>query len=89
MPRLTLDITKEQHRQLKTISSFSGLSMKEFILSRVFAEAAETVFTGKKTPQTSDDEAHQLQELLFKKAQIIVLSPEKWSKLQGKLKKKI
>jgi hypothetical protein len=40
--RVTLDISSEAHRQLKTLAAFKGMTMKDFILSRALgAEAAE------------------------------------------------
>ncbi len=88
MPRLNFDITIEQHRQLKTLASYSGLSMKEFMLTRVFAEAAETVFSTKLQKNMKNDELKTAQDLLFKKAEIITLSAEKWAKLRDKASKR-
>jgi hypothetical protein len=34
MNRLTIEIEPEQHRQIKTLATFSGMTIKEFILSR-------------------------------------------------------
>lgn len=34
MSRLTIEIEPEQHRQIKTLATFSGMSIKEFILSK-------------------------------------------------------
>ena len=46
--RVTLDITSEAHRQLKTLAAFSGMTMKDFILNRALgAETAETKTRGK------------------------------------------
>jgi hypothetical protein len=33
--RLTLDMSVEEHRQLKTLASFQGITMKEFLLSPI------------------------------------------------------
>lgn len=33
--RLTLDITADEHRRLKTMASFYGVTMKDFLLSKV------------------------------------------------------
>ncbi len=84
MPILSVDVTIEQRRQLKTLSSFAGLSMREFILTRVFAEAAETVFAPKNKARTSNRQLQKAQELFFDKAEIIVVSPEKWEKVKKK-----
>ena len=32
--RLTLDISPQTHRRLKTLASYGGITMKEFVLSR-------------------------------------------------------
>jgi hypothetical protein len=34
MTRLTIEIEPEQHRQIKTLATFSGMTIKEFILSK-------------------------------------------------------
>ncbi len=34
MSRLTIEIDPEQHRQIKTLATFAGLTIKDFILSK-------------------------------------------------------
>jgi len=34
MSRLTIEIDPEQHRKIKTLATFSGMTLKEFILSK-------------------------------------------------------
>ncbi|MEO5914420.1 MAG: hypothetical protein ABIS50_09325 [Luteolibacter sp.] len=34
MNRLTIEIEPEQHRQIKTLATFSGMTIKEYILSK-------------------------------------------------------
>jgi Antitoxin ParD len=34
MNRLTIEIEPEQHRQIKTLATFAGMTIKEFILSK-------------------------------------------------------
>ena len=34
MNRLTIEIDPEQHRQIKTLATFSGMTIKEFILNK-------------------------------------------------------
>jgi len=34
MSRLSIEIEPEQHRQIKTLATFEGLSIKEFILRK-------------------------------------------------------
>lgn len=43
MNRLTIEIDPEQHRQIKTLASFSGMTLKDFILSRTLASLEEPV----------------------------------------------
>ncbi len=87
MAQVNLRISTEQHRQLKTLASYSGMSMKEFILSRVFVEAAETVFSPKVQRSMKENELKAAQEMLFKRAEVITVAPEKWERLKNKAKK--
>lgn len=41
MNRLTIEIEPEQHRQIKTLATFAGMTMKEFILSKTLAPSAQ------------------------------------------------
>lgn len=34
MPRLSIDVTPQQHQKLKAIAALSGQSLKDFVLSR-------------------------------------------------------
>lgn len=38
MSRLSIEIDPEQHRQIKMLATFEGMSIKEFILSRTLLE---------------------------------------------------
>ena len=40
MSRLIIEIDSEQHRQIKTLATFEGMSIKDFILSKTLAEKA-------------------------------------------------
>ncbi len=46
MSRLTIEIEPAQHRQIKTLATFSGMTIKDYILSKALpkrsAEASET-----------------------------------------------
>lgn len=42
MNRLTIEIEPEQHRQIKTLATFAGMTIKEFILSKTLAPSQET-----------------------------------------------
>jgi len=50
MSRLTIEIDPEQHRKIKTLATFAGMSIKDFILARTL------------TPQTrpAEDTTSQL-----------------------------
>ena len=37
MSRLSIEIEPEQHRQIKTLATFAGMSIKEFILTKTLA----------------------------------------------------
>lgn len=86
MPRINLDVTIEQHRQLKTLASYTGISMREFILSRVFTESAENVFQLRKNPNQlkSTDEIEKIEAVFFDKKKALILSEQKWEKAQAK-----
>lgn len=36
MPRLSIDISEQQHQQLKAIAALSGQSIKDFVLTSTF-----------------------------------------------------
>ncbi len=42
MSRLSIEIAPEQHRQIKTLATFAGMSIKEYILSKTLAEEGES-----------------------------------------------
>jgi hypothetical protein len=41
MSRLTIEIEPEQHRQIKALATFAGMTMKEFILSKTLTPSME------------------------------------------------
>jgi ribosomal protein L4 len=82
MHRISLDVTPEQHRQLKTLASFAGLSMREFILSRVFVTAAESVFQPRHDSKTAG-EIEKIESIFFDKKKAVILSEEKWARAQS------
>ena len=41
MSRLSIEIDPEQHRQIKTLATFEGKTIKEFILRRTLAPVGE------------------------------------------------
>jgi len=41
MSRLSIEIDPEQHRQIKTLATFEGKTIKEFILSRTLVPVAK------------------------------------------------
>jgi hypothetical protein len=40
MNRLTIEIEPEQHRQIKTLATFAGMTIKEFILSKTLTSTS-------------------------------------------------
>ena len=40
MPRLSIDISEQQHQHLKVIAALNGQTIKDFVLSRTFGEGA-------------------------------------------------
>lgn len=50
MPRLSIDITPEEHQKLKAIAALKGESIKEYVLKRTLGEAPAL-------DDMSDDEA--------------------------------
>jgi uncharacterized protein (DUF1778 family) len=48
MSRLSIEIDPDQHRQIKTLATFAGMSLKDYILARTLpAKSAETDSTEK------------------------------------------
>ncbi len=41
MSRLTIEIEPEQHRQIKTLATFAGMTIKDFILAKTLARESE------------------------------------------------
>lgn len=42
MPRLSIDITAEEHQKLKVISAFIGKSIKQYILEKALYDVIES-----------------------------------------------
>ena len=67
MNRLTIEIEPEQHRQIKTLATFAGMTMKEFILSRTLTPSSEPVSQNKDTTErllSSPKNAKRLREAI-------------------------
>lgn len=45
MSRLSIEIEPEQHRQIKTLASYEGMTIKEFILKKTLAADEEEMDT--------------------------------------------
>ena len=41
MPRLSIDITDEEHRRLKASAALKGQSLKDYVVSRALADTLE------------------------------------------------
>lgn len=55
MPRLSIDVTDEQHRRLKAIAALRGQSLKDYVLSRSLDD----------TPDTNDMTEDQAMQSLY------------------------
>jgi len=45
MSRLSIEIDPDQHRQIKTLATFAGLSIKDFILQKTLSTQAKETET--------------------------------------------
>lgn len=45
MSRLSIEIDPEQHRQIKTLATFAGLSIKDYILQKTLPSKAKELDT--------------------------------------------
>jgi uncharacterized protein (DUF1778 family) len=43
MRRLSIEIDQEQHRQIKTLATFAGLSIKDYILQKTLPSKGNTL----------------------------------------------
>lgn len=43
MSRLSIEIDQEQHRQIKTLATFAGLSIKEYILQKTLPSGGKAL----------------------------------------------
>jgi Antitoxin ParD len=57
MPRLSIDISTEEHRQLKAIAALSGQSIKDYVVAR-------TLHGDDKSDDTADEALTELKALL-------------------------
>jgi len=53
MTRLTIEIEPEQHRQIKTLATFAGMTIKDFILAKTLTPPGER-------PRQADDTTSRL-----------------------------
>jgi hypothetical protein len=38
MSRLTIEVTPKQHQHIKSLAAFQGMTIREFVLSRIFPD---------------------------------------------------
>ncbi len=57
MPRLSIDITAEEHRKLKAIAALRGQTIKDYVMSRALREETD------ETADWTDTEKAALEEL--------------------------
>lgn len=64
MNRLTIEIEPEQHRQIKTLATFSGMTIKEFILSKTIGPQRDTAGDSTNRLMGSTKNAARLREAI-------------------------
>lgn len=64
--RLTLDVTADEHRRLKTLASFYGVTMKDFLLASVI-DGGESGQKFRKKTAPGDETSYLLQSAPNKK----------------------
>ena len=57
MSKLTIEIEPEQHRQIKTLITFAGMTIKEFILSKTLTPSSVA-------PQQTEDTTARLLDFM-------------------------
>lgn len=69
MNRLTIEIEPEQHRQIKTMASFAGMTIKDFILSKTLNVSSEltTKVSTTETLLGSPENARRLRDAIGSK----------------------
>jgi len=63
MSRLSIEIDAEQHRQIKTLATFEGMSMKDYILSKLLSVKKEEQDTTKKLLSDPTNKARLMEAL--------------------------
>ena len=64
MNRLTIEIEPEQHRQIKTLATFSGMTIKEYILSKTIGPQRDTAEDATSRLMGSPKNAARLRETI-------------------------
>lgn len=64
MNRLTIEIEPEQHRQIKTLATFSGMTIKEFILSKTIGSQRDAAGDSTNRLMGSPNNAARLREAI-------------------------
>ena len=74
MTRLTIEIEPDQHRQIKTLATFAGMTIKEFILSRTLPQktAAKAMDTTEKLHSHPKNKARLLAAIKTPKEDYVV-----------------
>ncbi len=63
MSRLTIEIDPEQHRKIKTLATFAGMTLKEFILDKTLASKTSIEDTTEKLLASPSNAARLRQAL--------------------------
>jgi uncharacterized protein (DUF1778 family) len=64
MNRLTIETEPEQHRQIKTLATFSGMTIKEFILSKTIGPQRDAAEDSTERLMESSKNAARLREAI-------------------------
>jgi uncharacterized protein (DUF1778 family) len=64
MNRLTIEIEPEQHRQIKTLATFSGMTIKEFILTKTLGPERAVVADSTACLMGSEKNAARLRDAI-------------------------
>ena len=64
MNRLTIEIEPEQHRQIKTLATFSGMTIKEFILTKTLGPERAVVADSTARLMGSEKNAARLRDAI-------------------------
>jgi len=65
MSRLTIEIEANQHRQIKTLATFAGMTIKEFILAKTLGTGDEVEPDATERLRSSPKNSKRLREAIM------------------------